>query len=96
MRFRVKGFLTLKSVMGNYAALEMEMGEATVREVLVALSEKFGKRFRDQIFDAKTGELMEGNQILINGRHYRHLPGQLDASIKDGDELALFPPLLGG
>ncbi|MGD8857203.1 MAG: MoaD/ThiS family protein [Chloroflexota bacterium] len=34
--------------------------------------------------------------ILVNGRHYSHLPNGLNTKLKDGDDVALFPPIAGG
>ncbi|MBL7205255.1 MAG: MoaD/ThiS family protein [Desulfobacteraceae bacterium] len=34
--------------------------------------------------------------ILVNGCNWRNLPERLDTELKDGDEVCLFPPVIGG
>jgi MoaD family protein len=96
MKIKVKGYVTLRKAMDNKAVLEMEMADATIRDLLGHLSERFGKDFTDLIFDPSTGEISGHIRILVNGRHYTHLPNLLDTELKEGDEVALFPPVAGG
>lgn len=95
MKITVKGFFTIKDAIGR-KELVMEADQLTIREVLLDLSIKYGETFSRQIFDPQTNDVNTVNQILVNGRHYRHLPKGLDSSLKDGDELSLFPPVAGG
>jgi molybdopterin converting factor small subunit len=34
--------------------------------------------------------------VIINGRSYQNLPAKLGTHLKDGDEVAIFPPMAGG
>ena len=92
----VRSFLTLRQVMGNMAAFEMEAVGSTVLELLEALSGKFGEAFTNMIFDRQTHAISGHARILINGRNYTHLPDRLDTRLEEGDEVALFPPVAGG
>jgi molybdopterin converting factor small subunit len=38
---------------------------------------------------------MEHIVVMLNGMHYRHLPDGLSTPLKDGDQVATFPPLVG-
>ena len=96
MKIRVKAFLTLRKVMGDQALLEIEAGKLTIRDLLKELSNRFGEEFRDMISDPETQSGFGYIQILVNGRHYRHLPNSLDTELKEGDELSIFPPVAGG
>ena len=96
MKIKVKGYLTLKKVMGDKDMLEMEVENATIKEVLKDLSERLDQNFRDAIFDPKTQEVSSHIKILVNGRHTNSLPNRLDTELEDEDEVALFPPLAGG
>ena len=96
-KIRVKGYLTLIKALDDQRSLEICVADSvTIRGILEELSERFGKPFDDVMYDPATGEISSSNQILVNGRHYKHLPAQLDTGLNDGDELALFPPVAGG
>ncbi|MEE8480724.1 MAG: MoaD/ThiS family protein [Desulfobacterales bacterium] len=96
MKIKVKGYFTLKKVMGGKSVLEMEIEKATIKDLLKDLTEIFGQDFMDAIFDPKTQEVSSHILILVNGRHYHFLPNRLDTELKEGDEVALFPPIAGG
>lgn len=96
MKFKVKGYVTLRKAMDNKAVLEIEMANATISDLLRHLSNRFGKDFNDLMFDPGTGEISRHIRVLVNGRHYSHLPNLLDTKLKEGDEVALFPPVAGG
>ena len=96
MKIEVKGYLTLKKTMGGNAVFEMEIENATIKDVLKDLSEIFGRDFKDAIFDSKTDKLHRHVRVLVNGRHYIHLPNRLDTQLKAEDEVALFPAIAGG
>ena len=96
MKIRIKGFFSIKEAMGDKGDIEMEVEHTTIREVLFELSERFGKRFKDEVFDPQTNDVRSENQILVNGRHYRYLPEGLDTELKENDFLAIFPLVAGG
>jgi MoaD family protein len=96
MKIKVKGYLSLKKAMGGKAAFEMEIENATIKDVLKNLSEIFGQDFKDAIFDSKTDKLHRHVRVLVNGRHYIHLPNRLDTELEEEDEVALFPAIAGG
>jgi len=96
MKIKVKGYLTLKKAMGDKAAFEMDIDNATIKDVLKELAETFGPDFKHAIFDSKTDTLHRHVRVLVNGRHYVYLPNRLDTPLKAEDEVALFPPIAGG
>lgn len=96
MKIMIKGYLNFLEVMENKGLLELEVEHATIREVLVELSNRYGEEFRNLIFKPQTEEVQPQNMILINGRHYRYLQKELDTEINDGDILSIFPPAMGG
>jgi molybdopterin synthase sulfur carrier subunit len=96
MKITVKSFLTLRQVMGNQAEFEMQIGDITIGELLDQLCERFGEGLAAQVFDRDTDEVGHLLRVLVNGRHYTTLPDQLNTRLEDGDEVALFPPVVGG
>ena len=96
MKIRVKGYLKLKQAMGKEPELMMENGQWTIRRLLEELSDRFGKDFSRMIFDPDTGEVNGYVRVLVNGRHYSHMPDRLETPLTDGDDVAIFPPVAGG
>jgi len=96
MKITIRSFLTLREVMGDQSVLELEIGNLTLMELLNELSDMFGERFSQMVFDESGKELNSHIRILINGRHYSHIPRKLNTLLQQGDEVALFPPVMGG
>jgi len=96
MKIVVKSFLTLRKVMDGQAFLEIEAEELTIRQLLEKLCNRFGENLRNMIFDPEAQKESQNIKILINGRHFRHLPEGLDSQLKDGDEVCIFPLMAGG
>ena len=69
--------------------------KVTVNRVIQTLAKKYGKAFVDYVYDSKTGEVKGFLQFLINGTSTSTLNG-LDTELKDGDVLAILPPVGGG
>ncbi len=96
MKIRVKSFLTLRKVMDGQASLEIEAEALTIRQLLEQLCDRFGENLRNMIFDPESQGESQDIKILINGRHYRHLPDGFDSGLADGDEVSIFPLMAGG
>jgi molybdopterin synthase sulfur carrier subunit len=78
------------------AVFDYDGDSLTVDHLLYELSDRYGEDFRNMIFDPETNALSRYIRILVNGRHYTHLPGKLNTQLHDGDEISLFPPIAGG
>ena len=96
MRIRVRGFLTVRDVLDGRKAVTLEIKEATIAGLLRELSVRYGESFEKMFFDPQSGAVRGQVAILVNGRHYSHLPDGLNTVLKDEDDVALFPPLAGG
>jgi len=93
VRVKVKFFALLREAAGT-KELEEEVEEGTtVRGLLERLSNKLPSRFRGLVFDGQ--EITKNLIILVNRRGIRELNG-LETRLKDGDEVALLPPVSGG
>ena len=96
MRVHVKGYLTFRELVGDrWISLEGDH-PLSVRGLLVALCEQGGKSLTEQLYDANSGMLNTRVVILVNGHSISNLIDGLDSLLSDQDEVAIFPPLMGG
>ncbi|MHC1579588.1 MAG: ubiquitin-like small modifier protein 1 [Candidatus Alkanophagales archaeon] len=92
MRVRVRAFAVFREMIGaGEVTLELD-GGSSVRDVLEKLCGIYG--IYDKLFDA-SGNLRDYVHVLKNGKHINFIGG-LDAEVRDGDEIAIFPPAAGG
>ena len=96
MKIEVKGFLTIRPIMGEFANREIETEPTSILGLIDSLSEELGSDFNEMIYNHKTGEINDHMAILVNGRHYKNLPEKLRTLLEDGDNVAIFPPMAGG
>ena len=82
--------------MDGQSLLELEIGNLTLLELLNELADMFGDRFSEMVYDKAGKGLNEQIRILINGRHYSQIPQKLNTRLQAGDEVAIFPPIVGG
>jgi len=94
MKIRVKFFTTLREITGKKEDEIQPSSIITVKELLTQLSKKYGKQFMDYLYDER-GNVRTYIQILINGRGINALQG-LETKLKEGDTVAIFPPVGGG
>ena len=94
MKIKIKGYLTFRDTIGEQFLEFVDMDRITVRDLLVKLS--LVCNLGDSVYHATTRIVDPGVAVLVNGRHYSHLPDNLDTTLKDGDEVAIFPPMAGG
>jgi molybdopterin synthase sulfur carrier subunit len=79
------------------AGKEQEKVEGTVdvSSLLDELVRKFGEKMLMQLYEPGTRKLRGTVHILVNGRSINLLEG-LKNPLKDGDVVAIFPPVAGG
>jgi molybdopterin synthase sulfur carrier subunit len=95
MPVRVKGYLVFKNLFGELVIQKTAGERFTLQTMLQRLCLEKGHPFEKAVLDS-SGNLQDSIAILVNGRHYNHLPGKLDTELEEGDEVAIFPPMAGG
>ena len=66
----------------------------TLDDIINQFMNEYGKRLRKSFVDS-SGNLESHVVILVNGRNYLFLDG-LSTKLKDGDQIVISPPLIGG
>ncbi len=97
MRVSVRFFTTLREILQKKEeTLKFSDDEqVTVDNVLKTLSKRYGKAFVDYVYDTKTLEVRGFLQFLVNGKSVSTL-NRLQTELRDGDVLAILPPVGGG
>jgi len=94
VRVKVRFFTILREIVGKREE-QIEFSQAvTVEELLKQLSKKYGEKFKDYVYDEK-GEVRSYLQFLINGQGITTLQG-FKTKLKEGDQIAILPPVGGG
>jgi len=96
MLVKVTGYLKFKALIGNQFLLELETEKATLRDALMLLSRRSGKKFEEMVFDPQTKEIKRSNLILLNGQSYLNVLNPINTELKEGDEITLLPIVAGG
>jgi sulfur-carrier protein len=95
MLIKIRLFTHLRELAGKREeTMNFQEKTVTVKQVLNALSQTYGKPFDDYVFEAD-GHVKGFLQFLINGTSAATLSG-LDSQLRDGDVLAILPPVGGG
>ena len=94
MKVEVKFFTSLREITGKKADEIQLQSVITVEELLTLLSEKYGKKFREYIYNKK-GKVQDFLSFLVNGKNINVLQG-FDTELKQGDTIAIIPPVGGG
>ncbi len=94
MEIEVKFFTSLREITGKKLD-KVQLGtEITVEELLTQLSKKYGKEFREYLYNER-GNVHSYLSILISGKSINVLQG-LDTKLKEGDTVTILPPVGGG
>lgn len=88
-RVKIKIFATLKE---RYGRGEVEVDcDGSLRDAVEKAAEILGSDFVAEVFDGSRPR--DDRIILVNGRHIQFLE---KIELRDGDVIAIFPPLAGG
>jgi len=96
LQVKVRFFTSLREIVGirEITLSFSEEKKVTIDVVLKSLEEKYGKHFQDYVYNSGTAEPKGFLQFLVNGNS-TSLSG-LQTELRDGDVLAILPPVGGG
>ena len=72
-----------------------EITEPTIEALLDRMATEYGDEFKRTLVDASTGRVNSSVVIALNGVDIEALKG-MKTNLKDGDIVAIFPPVAGG
>ncbi len=87
VRVRVELFATLREKFGKSVEVECN---GTIEDCFVQASKILGKEFLNEVMEGN--RIREDRIITVNGRNIKDEKKEL----KDGDVIAVFPPIAGG
>ena len=90
----VRFFTTLREIIGKKEEQIEFSRSATVESILGQLSKKYGREFNDYVYD-ELGDVRGHLHFLVNGQSVTALRG-LKTRLKEGDQVAILPPVGGG
>ena len=100
VKVTVKPFLFIRDALGDQREIEVKLNSpATISDLLTTLRRDYG--LPDEIPVGRgVFKLFDGNEVrnmvvLKNARSIKSLEG-LETKLEDGEEIALFPPVIGG
>lgn len=94
MKVKARFFTRLREIT-NKREEEVELAnDVSVGDLLRLLEEKYGSEFRDYMRNRR-GEFRGTLQYLVSGRNVKSLQG-FKTKLKEGDTLAIIPPVGGG
>jgi len=94
MKVEVKFFTSLREITGKKVDKIQLQNTITVNELIIVLSEKYGKNFREYIYNQK-GDVQEFLSFLVNGKNINIMQG-FDTKLQEMDVIAIIPPVGGG
>ncbi|MCW4015199.1 MAG: MoaD family protein [Candidatus Bathyarchaeota archaeon] len=94
MKVEVKFFTSLREITGKKVDEIQLQNTITIDELVTLLCEKYGKEFREYIYNKK-GNVQEFLSFLVNGKNINNIQG-FDTTLQNGDTVAILPPVGGG
>lgn len=94
MKITVRFFTVLREITGKKEEKLEFSDSVSVDELLGCLSKRYGREFTDYVYDVG-GKPRGYLQFLINGKSITTLEG-FRTRLREGDKVAIIPPVGGG
>ena len=94
MIVQVKFFTSLREITGKKTEDIQLQQNTTINQLIKLLSGKHGKKFDQYIYNQQN-KVQEFLSFLVNGQNINNLNG-FQTALKDGDVVAILPPVGGG
>lgn len=94
MKVTIKFFTSLREITGNKMVIIELKNLISVEQLLSLLFEKYGQEFRDYVYNQE-GKVQDFLSFLVNGKNINNLEG-FNTILKEGDIIAILPPVGGG
>lgn len=95
MRVAVKFFTTLREMTGKSEETVSLPENASMEDLLRRLSDKYGRKFEDYVFEKGGSETSQNLQFLIDGQSTATMDGKR-TRLPPGCVVAIIPPVGGG
>lgn len=96
MKTKVEYIGHIKGITQNKREEEIQMkDDATITDLLVLLSRKYGEPFKKAIYEPKGTDVKPNYIITVNGYLLNQLKG-LETRLKNGDNVTILPIVSGG
>ncbi len=92
MKVNVLAFAGFREILGKLTVVEIEEG-STISDLIYKLS-KINSHFHDMALES-SGAIKDYVVLMKNRKNISSLEG-LATVLRDGDEVAIFPPVCGG
>ena len=93
VKVRVTFFATLRD---EFGVKEIEVDcDGTLEGLFNALADKISPKVKEELFDNEKGYIKDDVIFLVNGVNLKFAGGK-NVRFKDGDAIAIFPPVGGG
>ena len=92
---KVRTILTLKTIMGSGETEISVPEEATLRQLITTLVDRWGDELASYLYEPNTKSLRPYIRLMVNGRDIAFLQG-METVLRNGDEVLVLPPVSGG
>jgi len=92
MKVKIELYATFRDKYGR-KELVVEC-DGSIRHLIEEASKILGKNFFDEVYDREKNRVRDDRIFTINGRNIKDIRGEV--RLRDGDSIAIFPPIAGG